>query len=71
MAELQAAVSAQRHSPALTRLATASRRDIDPAATVASGPVDLQPPAPGRHPVVLGFKDVGNADPVAALAAMA
>jgi hypothetical protein len=51
-----ASVSAQRHSPTLTRLATASRRDIEPAATVTSCPVDLQPSARGGTPLCSGSK---------------
>jgi 5-methylcytosine-specific restriction endonuclease McrA len=42
----------QRHGPALTSLATASRWDTDRAATVAVARVNIQPPAPRRHPAV-------------------
>jgi len=49
----------------------ASRWDTDPAATVAVARSIYSHLPPGGTPLWLGFKDVGNADPAAALAAMA
>ena len=57
----------QRHGPALTSLAMASRWDTDPAATVAVARSIYSHLPPGGTPLWLGFKDVGNADPAAAL----
>jgi 5-methylcytosine-specific restriction endonuclease McrA len=61
----------QRHSAALISLAAASRWDTDPAATVAVARSIYSHLPPGGAPLWLGFKDVGNADPAAALAALA
>ena len=61
----------QRHSAALISLAAASRWDTDPAATVAVARSIYSHLPPGGTPLWLGFKDVGNADPAAALAALA
>jgi hypothetical protein len=61
----------QRHGTALTSLATATRWDTDPAATVAVARSIYSHLPPGGTPLWLGFKDVGNADPTAALAALA
>jgi 5-methylcytosine-specific restriction endonuclease McrA len=61
----------QRHDTALTSLATASRWDTDPAAVVAVARSIYSHLPQGGTPVWLGFKDVGNADPAAALAALA
>jgi 5-methylcytosine-specific restriction endonuclease McrA len=61
----------QRHGPALTSLAAASRWDTDPAAIVAVARSVYSHLPPGGTPLWLGFKDVGNADPAAALAALA
>ena len=61
----------QRHGTALTRLATASRWDTDPAATTAVARSIYSHLPPGGTPLWLGYKDVGNADPAAALAALA
>ena len=60
----------QRHAAALTNLATASRWDTDPAATVAVARSIYSHLPPGATPLWLGFKDVGNADPAAALTAL-
>jgi hypothetical protein len=60
----------QRHGPALTRPATASRWDTDPAATVAVARSIYSHLPPGDTPLWLGSKDVGNADAAAALAAI-
>jgi hypothetical protein len=61
----------QRHGTALTSLATASRWDSDPAATMAVARSIYSHLPPGGTPLWLGFKDVSNADPAAALAALA
>jgi 5-methylcytosine-specific restriction endonuclease McrA len=61
----------QRHATALTSLAAASRWDTDPAATVAVARSIYSHLPPGGTPLWLGFKDVGNADPVTAVAALA
>jgi 5-methylcytosine-specific restriction endonuclease McrA len=61
----------QRHSTALTSLATASRWDTDPSATVAVARSIYSHLPPGGTPLWRGFKDVTNADPAAALAALA
>ena len=61
----------QHHRVALTRLATASRWDTDPAATTAVARSIYSHLPPGGTPLWLGFKDVGNADPAIALAALA
>jgi 5-methylcytosine-specific restriction endonuclease McrA len=61
----------QCHGPALTSLATASRWDTDPAATVAVARSIYRHLPPGGAPLWLGVKDVGTADPAAALAALA
>jgi hypothetical protein len=61
----------QRHRTALTSLATANRWDTDPAATVAVARSIYSHLPPGAALLWLGFKDVGNADPAAALAALA
>ena len=61
----------QHHGTALTSLATASRWDTDPAATVAVARSIYSHLPPGGTPLWLGFKNVGNADPAAALAALA
>jgi 5-methylcytosine-specific restriction endonuclease McrA len=61
----------QRHGTALASLATASRWDTSPAATVAVARSIYSHLPPGGTPLWLGFKDVGNADPAAALAALA
>jgi hypothetical protein len=58
----------QRHGVALTRMATASRWDTDPAATTAVARSIYSHLPPGGTPLWLGFKDVGNADPAIALA---
>jgi len=61
----------QRHGAALAELATASRWDTDPAATAAvARSIYSHLPLSGT-PLWLGFKEVGNADPAAALAALA
>jgi hypothetical protein len=60
----------QRHAAALTNLATASRWDTDPAATMAVARSIYSHLPPGGTPLWLGFKDVGNADPAAALTAL-
>jgi 5-methylcytosine-specific restriction endonuclease McrA len=60
----------QHHGTALTSLATASRWDTDPAATVAVARSIYSHLPPGGTPLWLGIKDVGNADPAAALAAL-
>jgi hypothetical protein len=56
---------------ALASLATASRWDTDPAATVAVARSIYSHLPPGGAPLWLGFKEIGNADPAAALAALA
>jgi hypothetical protein len=61
----------QRHGTALADLATASRWDTDPAATVAVARSIYSHLPPGGTPLWLGVKDVGTADPAAALAALA
>jgi len=61
----------QRHGAALAGLATASRWDTDPAATAAAARSIYSHLPQGGTPLWLGFKDVGNADPAAALAALA
>lgn len=61
----------QRHGRALASLATASRWDTDAAATVAVARSIYSHLPPGRTPLWLGFKTVGNVDPAAALAALA
>jgi hypothetical protein len=60
----------QRHGEALTGLATASRWDTDPHATVAVARSIYSHLTPGT-PLWLGFKEVGNADPAAVLPALA
>lgn len=61
----------QRYGTALISLATASRWDTDPAATVAVARTIYSHLPPDGTPLWLGFKHVGNADPAAALAALA
>jgi 5-methylcytosine-specific restriction endonuclease McrA len=61
----------QRHATTLTSLATASRWDTDPTAAVAIARSIYRHLPPGGTPLWLGFKDVGDADPTAALAALA
>lgn len=61
----------QHHGTAFTSLATANRWDTDPAATVAVARSIYSHLPPGSTPLWLGFKDVGNADPAAALGALA
>jgi 5-methylcytosine-specific restriction endonuclease McrA len=61
----------QYRGTALTRLATASRWDTDPAATVAVARSIYSHLPPGGTPLWLGLKEVRNADPAAALAALA
>jgi len=61
----------QHHSTALAGLAEASRWDTDPAATVAVARSIYSHLPLGGTPLWLGVKDVGNADPAAALAALA
>jgi len=61
----------QRHGSALTNLATINRWDTDPAATVAVARSIYSHLPPGGTPLWLGLKDIGNADPAAALAALA
>jgi 5-methylcytosine-specific restriction endonuclease McrA len=60
-----------RHATALTSLATASRWDTDPAATVAVARSIYSHLPPAGTPLWLGLKEVRNADPAAALAALA
>jgi len=59
-----------RHGTALTGLATAGRWDTDPVATTAVARSIYSHLPQGGTPLWLGFKDVGNADPAAALAAL-
>jgi hypothetical protein len=61
----------QRHGTTLAGLATDSRWDTDPMATVAVARSIYSHLPPGSTPLWLGFKDVDNADPAAALAALA
>jgi 5-methylcytosine-specific restriction endonuclease McrA len=61
----------QRHGTALTSLATAKGWATDAAATMAVARSIYSHLPPGGTPLWLGFKDVGNADPAAALAALA
>ena len=61
----------QHHGTALTSLATASRWDTDPAATVAVARSIYSHLPPGGTPLWLGFKNIDTADPAAALAALA
>ena len=61
----------QRHGTALTSLATANGWATDPAATMAVARSIYSHLPPGGTPLWLGFKDVGNADPATALAALA
>jgi hypothetical protein len=61
----------QRHGAALTSLATANRWDTDHAATVAVARSIYSHLPPGGTPLWLGVKDVRNAKPSAALAALA
>jgi hypothetical protein len=61
----------QRHGTALTSLATATRWDTDPTATMAVARSIYSHLPPDGTPLWLGFKDVGNADPATALAALA
>jgi 5-methylcytosine-specific restriction endonuclease McrA len=60
----------QHHGTALTSLAMASRWDTDPAATAAVARSIYSHLPPVRTPLWLGFKNVSNADPAAALAAL-
>jgi 5-methylcytosine-specific restriction endonuclease McrA len=60
-----------RHGSALTRLATANRWDTEPAATVAVARSIYGHLPPGGTPLWLAFKDVQNADPATAVAALA
>jgi 5-methylcytosine-specific restriction endonuclease McrA len=59
-----------RHGTALTGLATASRWDTDPAATAAVARSIYSHLPQSGTPLWLGFKDVGDADPAAALGAL-
>jgi len=59
------------HGADLTRLATASRWDTDPHATAAVARSIYGHFPTGGAPLWLGFKNVGTADPAAALAALA
>jgi hypothetical protein len=43
---------------------------LRPGRDHSRGPLDLQPPAPSRHPLWLGYKDVAAADPAMAIAAL-
>jgi hypothetical protein len=61
----------QRHGAVLTQLARASQWDTDPAATAAVARSIYSHLPPSGTPLWLGFKDVGNADPAAVLAALA
>jgi HNH endonuclease len=60
----------KRHGVALAELAAASRWDTDPQAAVAVARSIYSHLAEGGTPMWLGFKNVGNADPAAALAAL-
>ena len=60
----------QRHGAVLAELATASRWDTDPQATVAVARSIYSHLPQGGTPLWLGFKDVDKADPAAALAAL-
>jgi len=60
----------QHHTTALTTLATASRWDTDPTATVAVARSIYSHLPAGSTPLWLGFKEVGRADPAEALAAL-
>jgi 5-methylcytosine-specific restriction endonuclease McrA len=60
----------QRHGTALISLAMASRWDTDPAATMAVARSIYSHLPPDRTPLWLGFKNVGDADPAAAVAAL-
>jgi len=59
-----------RHGTALTSLATASRWETDPPATVAVARSIYSHLPPEGTPLWLGRKNVGNAVPAAALAAL-
>jgi hypothetical protein len=61
----------QHHGTALAGLAATSRRDTDPAATTAVARSIYSHLPPGGTPLWLGFKDVRDADPAAALTALA
>jgi len=63
--ELAATSATARHSPAWPRPTGGISTPRQPWPWAY--PVDLQPPTAGRNPLWLGFKDVGNADPAAAL----
>lgn len=60
----------QRHGAALAELATATRWDTDPTATVAVARSIYGHLPQSGTPLWLGFKDVGTADPAAAVAAL-
>jgi 5-methylcytosine-specific restriction endonuclease McrA len=60
-----------RHRGALAGLATASRWDTDPAATVAVARSIYSHLPAGGTPLWLGSKKAGNADPAAVLAVLA
>lgn len=60
-----------RHHTALTSLATANRWDTNPTATLAVARSIYSHLPPGSTPLWLGVKNIGNADPATALAAMA
>jgi hypothetical protein len=60
----------QRDGTALINLAMASRWDTDPAATVAVARSIYSHLPLGGTPLWLGFKNVSDADPAAALAAL-
>ena len=60
----------QRHTAELTHLATASRWDSNPQATVAVARSIYGHLPNGGTPLWLGFKNVGRANPAAALAAL-
>lgn len=61
----------RRHGTELINLATGSRWDTDPAATVAVARSIYSHLPPGGTPLWRGFKDVGKTRPAAALAALA
>jgi hypothetical protein len=60
----------KRHGAALAELATASRWDTDPKAAEAVARSIYSHLPKGGTPLWLGFKNVGKADPAAALAAL-
>ena len=61
----------KRHSGALADLATASRWDSAPQATVAVARSIYSHLPPGGTPLWLGYKQIDNTDPAAVLAALA